>query len=130
MSCDGNKLDSSCYKTGRSGFFLIPQLYNKGIINTRAVSIYLGPEEPHVNNSQMILGGAYDKAKQGGKPFTVPMVPSAGYEMTDFVNVSAISSTIGGNVTRLELTPNNITLVDTGNPFVSSVIALIQTLDR
>lgn len=115
LALNCNKLNSGCYKSGPA---LIPQLYDKKIISRRAVSIYLGPEKPGVKNAQIIVGNAYDKAKQASTPFTVPMVGGQG--TTNFVNTTAVSVTINGTTTRLVLTPQNITLLDTGNPAVSS----------
>ncbi|KAF2158859.1 hypothetical protein M409DRAFT_30646 [Zasmidium cellare ATCC 36951] len=109
-----NKFDDSCYQ---SGYYLVPELYEKKKINRRSVSIYLGPEAPTVNNSEVILGSAYDKAKQGSTPFKLPMAYFN--SETNSVNASAISSTINGDVTRLPLNPFNTTLIDTGNPLLT-----------
>jgi hypothetical protein len=77
---------------------------NASIINVMATSFYLGPDEANVTNAQMLIGGAYDKAKINGELFTLEMVDPFSVELsngqTNNVNVTAIEVVLnGGNRT-------------------------------
>lgn len=87
-----------------AGPHLLPQMKNASIIDTMATSIYLGPDEANVTNAQMLIGGAYDKAKVDGELFTLDMVDPHSADLantqTNSVNVTAIEVVLdGGNRT-------------------------------
>jgi len=100
-------------------------LKNASAINRNAVSVYLGHDKPDQANAEIILGGAYDRAKVRGKQFTVDMVDPFNAELTNnqanMVNITAIEAVIDGKKTTKSLKtkarPEGLTTVlDTGNP--------------
>jgi hypothetical protein len=101
---------------------LLPQLKNASTIDRLAVSAYLGPDEIDAQ-PEMLLGGFYDKAKMGGRPFTIPMVDPtslAANSQTNNVNITSLSVTVGNKTQTTHYGPGPynqglITLIDTGN---------------
>ncbi|KAG5989481.1 hypothetical protein E4U43_004492, partial [Claviceps pusilla] len=90
MSLECGSVGTTC--AGKGPYFL-PQLKNASIINRMSSSFYFGPDDAVVPNAQMILGGAYDKAKVDGKLFTVNMVDpysGLGNGQTNSVNMTAL----------------------------------------
>jgi hypothetical protein len=87
-----------------------------------STSIYLGRDDSDVKNAQMLIGGAYDKAKIDGELFTVNMVDphdlSLANGQTNSVNVTAIEVVLdGGNRTAETYGEKNVgspVLLDTG----------------
>ncbi|KAF3034134.1 hypothetical protein E8E12_001874 [Didymella heteroderae] len=104
------------------GPVLLPQLKNASIIDTMSTSIYLGRDDGDVKNAQMLIGGAYDKAKVDGELFTVEMVNPHDLQnangQTNSVNVTAIEVVLdGGNRTAETYGEKNVgspVLLDTG----------------
>ncbi|KAF5241418.1 hypothetical protein FAUST_3848 [Fusarium austroamericanum] len=82
--------------TYRSSSYALPELKNASTINYMASSIYLGPDDKEAANAQMLLGGAYDKAKIDGDLITVPMVDPFNVQLTG-------GQTNSVNVTSLEV---------------------------
>lgn len=74
------------------------QLYERGAIPRRAFSIYLGKDEPQVDNAMLVINGK-DIAKQASAPFTVPMVTPQ-----DMIWTGASPSLFHINVTSFALT--------------------------
>ncbi|KAG5929093.1 hypothetical protein E4U53_002525, partial [Claviceps sorghi] len=83
--------------------YFLPELKNASVIDRMATSFYFGPNDAVVPNAQMIVGGAYDKAKVDGDLFTVNMVDPHNAVLTDgqtnYVNVTAMEAMINGNST-------------------------------
>lgn len=100
LSCDSG---SEC---STDGPYLLPQLKKAGSIDRMATSYYLGPDDANVTNAQMILGGAYDKAKTDGELFTVDMVDPFNVELTsgqtNNANVTAIEVVVNGSTSTSE----------------------------
>ncbi|XP_014556036.1 hypothetical protein COCVIDRAFT_100859 [Bipolaris victoriae FI3] len=104
------------------GPYLLPQLKNASLIDIMATSFYLGRDEFNETNAQMIIGGAYDKAKVDGDLFTVemadPFSPSLTNGQTNNVNVTALEVVIdGGNRTSQTFGERGVgvpVLIDTG----------------
>ncbi|EUC47391.1 hypothetical protein COCMIDRAFT_3647 [Bipolaris oryzae ATCC 44560] len=104
------------------GPYLLPQLKNASLIDTMATSFYLGPDEFNVTNAQMIIGGAYDKAKVGGDMITLDMVDPFSFVLssgqTNNVNVTALEVVLdGGNRTSQTFGESGVgvpVLIDTG----------------
>ncbi|KAH8171866.1 eukaryotic aspartyl protease domain-containing protein [Sarocladium implicatum] len=88
------------------GPYLLPQLKNASAINRIATSFYLGPDETETAYPEMILGGAYDKAKIDGELFTVDMVDPRTSDLangqTNSANVTALSVIVNGSTTLSE----------------------------
>lgn len=101
---------------------LLPQLKNASIIDRMSTSIYLGRDDSEVPNAQMLIGGAYDKAKVEGEMFTVDMVDPHDLQLangqTNSVNVTAIEVVLdGGNRTAETYGEKDVgspVLLDTG----------------
>lgn len=74
------------------------QLYGRGMTPRRAFSIYLGKDEPQVDNAMLVINGQ-DIAKQASAPFTVPMVTPQ-----DMNSAGAVPSLFHINVTSFALT--------------------------
>jgi hypothetical protein len=104
------------------GPVLLPQLKNASIIDRMSTSIYLGRDDSEVPNAQMLIGGAYDKAKVEGEMFTVDMVDPHDLQLangqTNSVNVTAIEVVLdGGNRTAETYGEKDVgspVLLDTG----------------
>lgn len=90
-------------KCKSDGPYLLPQLRQAASIDRMATSFYLGPDDADVPNAQMILGGAYDKAKIDGELFTVhtvdPFDAKLGLGQTKNANATALEVVVGGNST-------------------------------
>ncbi|KAL5115015.1 hypothetical protein ACEQ8H_007056 [Pleosporales sp. CAS-2024a] len=99
LSMDCQFGGSSC--TG-SKAVLLPGLKNASLINAMSTSIYLGPDNANVSNAQLLIGGAYDKAKVDGELFTLDMVNPHDLKLangqTNTVNVTAIEVVLDGGV--------------------------------
>jgi hypothetical protein len=101
---------------------LLPQLKNASIIDAMSTSFYLGRDIGDVKNAQMLIGGAYDKAKVDGELFTVDMVNPHDLQLangqTNSVNVTAIEVVLDiGNRTAESYGEKNVgspVLLDTG----------------
>jgi hypothetical protein len=101
---------------------LLPQLKNASIIDVMSTSIYLGRDDGKVKNAQMLIGGAYDKAKVEGELFTIEMVNPHDLQLangqTNSVNVTAIEVVLdGGNGTAETYGEKDVgvpVLLDTG----------------
>ncbi|KAH8176703.1 eukaryotic aspartyl protease domain-containing protein [Sarocladium implicatum] len=80
--------------TDKFSAYMLPELKNASKIDYLASSIYLGPDDKEASNAQMLLGGAYDKAKIEGELMTLPMVDPFDLELsggqTNSVNVSSV----------------------------------------
>lgn len=104
------------------GPYLLPQLKNASLIDIMATSFYLGPDEFNVTNAQMIIGGAYDKAKVDGDMITLEMVDPFSNTLTggqtNNVNVTALEVVLdGGNRTSQTFGESGVgvpVLIDTG----------------
>ncbi|EMD89481.1 hypothetical protein COCC4DRAFT_180523 [Bipolaris maydis ATCC 48331] len=103
------------------GAYFLPELKNASLIDVMATSMYLGPDEFNVTNAQMIIGGAYDKAKVDGDMFTLEMVDPFSTltgEQTNYVNVTAMEVVLdGGNRTSQTFGDKGVgvpILLDTG----------------
>ncbi|CZT07078.1 related to aspartic proteinase OPSB [Rhynchosporium graminicola] len=104
------------------GAYLLPELKNASAIDYMSVSFYLGSDDANITSAQMILGGAYDKAKVDGELFTVNMVDPRDAELansqTNSVNVTAMEFVSdGGNRTSETYGEKNVgvpVLLDTG----------------
>jgi hypothetical protein len=87
-----------------------------------STSIYLGRDDGDVKDAQMLIGGAYDKAKVDGELFTMEMVNPHDLQLangqTNSVNVTAIEVVLdGGNRTAQTYGEKNVgvpVLLDTG----------------
>jgi hypothetical protein len=87
-----------------------------------STSIYLGRDDGDVKNAQMLIGGAYDKAKVDGELFTVEMVNPHDLQLangqTNSVNVTTTEVVLdGGNRTAETYGEKNVgvpVLLDTG----------------
>ncbi|KAG5976342.1 hypothetical protein E4U55_007356 [Claviceps digitariae] len=102
MSLECGAVGTTC--AGKGPYFL-PELKNASIINRMSASFYFGPDDADVPNAQMILGGAYDKAKLEGELFTVNMVDpysSLANSQTNSVNVTALQVVLDGKQTTRE----------------------------
>jgi hypothetical protein len=95
--CDmpGSTPDEIC--SGYPPSFL-NQLYERDVIPRRAFSIYLGKDEPQVDNALLVINGQ-DIAKQASAPFTVAMVTPQ-----DMNSAGAVPSLFHINVTSFALT--------------------------
>lgn len=118
----------SCYpgpNCDGPGPYLLPQLKKASAIDRISLSVYLGPDERDVNNAEIILGGAYDKAKLGGELFTVNMVDPHNSHLTNQntnnVNVSSIEAVSGDKTIKIDSPEKEGTvyLLDTGAPYWS-----------
>lgn len=85
--------------TDRFSAYLLPELKNASKISHIASSIYLGPDDLEASGAQMLLGGAYDRAKFTGDLITIPMADPFNVSLTggqtNSVNVTAIEVTLG-----------------------------------
>lgn len=101
---------------------LLPQLKNASTIDRMSTSIYLGRDDGDVKNAQILIGGAYDKAKVDGELITIEMVNPHDLRLangqTNSVNVTAIKVVLdGGNHTAETYGEKNVgspVLLDTG----------------
>ncbi|KJX95565.1 secreted aspartic protease precursor like protein [Zymoseptoria brevis] len=116
------------------GPYLLPQLRNASTIDCMSLSVYLGPDVRNVNNAEMILGGAYDKAKLGGELFTMNMVDPHDINLTNSatnnVNVSSTEIISNGKVVKHNSpeTEGSPYLLDTGAPWWSLPTELFEVL--
>lgn len=89
LDCQGGGPDCA-----GSGAVLLPQLKNASIIDVMSTSIYLGRDDGNVKNAQMLIGGAYDKAKVDGELITIDMVDPHNLQLangqTNSVNVTSM----------------------------------------
>jgi hypothetical protein len=85
--------------TDRASSYMLPELKNASKINYLATSLYLGPDDKQAANAQMLLGGAYDKAKIDGDLITMPMVDPFNQQLTggqtNVANVTSIEIVVG-----------------------------------
>jgi hypothetical protein len=88
---------------------LVQQLSDRGILKTRAFSIYLGPDDPGATG-HLLLGGV-DKAKQNGPVFTLPLDSPWEVEYSSFTLDQGGSTP---NRTVFPIGPGNTTTWDTG----------------
>lgn len=99
----------------------IQQLYDRGVIGSRAFSVYLGPDDRGVIGTLLLNG--VDRAKQSGPVHTIKMNDPTSY-MTDqtpnIVNYTSFAFTNStGSYTNLAREGENSAFLDTGNPYFS-----------
>ncbi|KAL2067820.1 hypothetical protein VTL71DRAFT_15916 [Oculimacula yallundae] len=100
LSCAGVVANTTCNEDGP---YILPQLKKAKTINRMSASVYLGPDDLGVNNSELIFGGYMDKAKIGGPLISLPMVDPTTYLLsggqTNNVNVTSLEVVFNGNST-------------------------------
>jgi len=120
LSCD----DPNLPQCNGFGPYILPQLKNASAINRLSLSVYLGPNKANNTGAEFILGGAYDKAKMGGKPFTVKMLDPfsvTANEQPNFANVTSIAVNIPGKHAKETYSETSASgmpyILDTGNAY-------------
>jgi hypothetical protein len=85
--------------TDRYSSYMLPELKNASKINYLASSLYLGPDDKQADNAQVLLGGAYDKAKIDGDLITMAMVDPFSQDLTggqtNVANVTSLEIVVG-----------------------------------
>ncbi|KAB5511704.1 aspartic peptidase domain-containing protein [Coniochaeta sp. 2T2.1] len=99
----------------------VQQLFDRGVIGSRAFSVYLGRDEPHVVGTLLLNG--VDKAKQSGTVHTIPMKDPASFTTDQTPNIVNYTSFTFANSSGSFTVPAqegaNSGFLDTGNPYFS-----------
>ncbi|KAB5533375.1 aspartic peptidase domain-containing protein [Coniochaeta sp. 2T2.1] len=99
----------------------VQQLFDRGVIGSRAFSAYLGPDEPLVVGTLLLNG--VDKAKQSGPVHTIPMKGPASFttdQTPNIVNYTSFTfANSSGSFAVAAQEGANSGFLDTGNPYFS-----------